>query len=139
MYALKFTLKTYLIDTAINDAIADYKFVNERKMKMEEEKRNYELQLREWEENQNQGDMPEKPQFEEIKEKPKTFHTKHFAVVLDTLGQDRMFTKKQRTYVQNIVKKLKNNTEELEKRQLDDIVHLVVEQDINMSKEFEND
>lgn len=40
MYALKFTLKTYLIDSAINDAIADYKFVNERKMKMEEEKRN---------------------------------------------------------------------------------------------------
>lgn len=95
--------------------------------------------MREWEENQNQGDMPEKPQFEEIKEKPKTFSTKHFAVVLDTLGQDRMFTKKQRIYVQNIVKKLKNNTEELEKRQLDDIVHLVVEQDINMSKEFEND
>jgi hypothetical protein len=40
--------------------------------------------------------MPEKPQFEEVKEKAKTYQTKHFAVVLDTLGQDRMFTKKQR-------------------------------------------
>lgn len=39
---------------------------------MEEEKRNYDLLLREWEENQQQGDMPEKPTFEEIKEKPKT-------------------------------------------------------------------
>jgi len=94
--------------------------------------------LRDWEENQ-QGDMPERPSFEEIKIKQKTFHTKHYAVVLDTLGQDRMFTKKQRLYTQNIVRKLKFNTEELEKRQLDDIVHLVVEQDIQMSKEFDND
>lgn len=77
MYALKFTLKTYLIDSAINDAIADQKQVNERKTKMEEEKRNQELLLREWEENQQQGDMPEKPTFEETKEKPKTYHTKH--------------------------------------------------------------
>jgi len=50
-----------------------------------------------------------------------------------------MFTKKQRLYTQNIVRKLKFNTEELEKKQLDDIVHLVVEQDIQMSKEFDND
>lgn len=50
-----------------------------------------------------------------------------------------MFSKKQRMYVQSIIKKLKNNTEELEKRQLDEIVHLVVEQDVQMSKEFDND
>lgn len=41
--------------------------------------------------------------------------------------------------MQSIIKKLKNNTEELEKRQLDEIVHLVVEQDVQMSKEFDND
>lgn len=80
---------------AIDDAVVDYKAVTEKKIKQDEERRNYELALREFEETQ-QGDRPEEPHFDEVLEMPKSFHSKHFALVVDTLGQERFLSLAQR-------------------------------------------
>lgn len=64
---------------------------------------------------------------------------KHFAIVVDTLGQDRILTFNQRAYIFKIIKHMKHNLESSEKFCLDELVQLVTDQDTNMIKEFDSD
>lgn len=94
--------------------------------------------MREQDENP-QGDRPEEPRFEEIIESPKNYIIKNYAVVVDTMGQERLLTLAQRKYIFKIVKHLKKNVEDSENHLLNEIVQYVTDCDPNANKDFDMD
>lgn len=73
----------------------DMKQVSEKRLQHDEQVKKQEQQLREYEELQ-QGEQPEEPVFDPIDVAPKNFQLKHLALVVDTLGQERMLTHNER-------------------------------------------
>jgi len=62
------------------------------------------------------------------------------ALVIDSLGQDRMFTSSQREYIRRVVRIYKKYFEKAEENHLSECCNILVQQsDMQIKKEFDND
>jgi len=136
---LKFNLKTCLFIKNIDESIVETKHMNEKRHAYEEARRQYETTYKEWEDNGKQGDEPEEPHAEKLDKVTYNLTNVQYAIVVDTLGQDRTLTFNQRKYIFKIVKHMKNVHEFQENDGMANIVNLVLEQDPQLLKDFESD
>lgn len=84
--------------------------------------------MRNWEES-GSGDKPKRPNMEDLK-KPDWFYTTNsVCLVIDTLGQERMLTFKEKKYAFSILKEVKHKFEAFQERQIEILMTVIDELD----------
>ena len=113
--------------------------VNKRKIENEDKRLKYEESLRVFNETKT-TEKPEEPEYETEMLKPINKVNKKFAIVVDTLGQDRILKCEQREQIRRVLRVQKKHSEKSEEEHLAECCEILLQQtDVGIQKEFEAD
>lgn len=76
-------------------------------------------------EDKREEDKPEEPKLQEVEGIERNFKTNNFAIVADTVGQERMFTFKQRDYIVKTIQYVQSTIEDNEQKALEKVMEFV--------------
>ena len=127
--AMKLEYSSCLFEEAYEAAVVNYTEVNEQIKAQEQEKKDWEDEQREKEDASEQegGDQPaEEKEWEVFEYAPFKTSKKQFVVCINTLGQDRKFSEKEREFALKTVKMFQETWEKREKINLEkDVLHKI--------------
>jgi len=138
--AIKLEYESCLFEEALDAAVADYLDVQTRKEEQDKEKQEYFSKMQSdrdegREEAQEEGQTAEEKEWVDIEPAPYLTRKETFVVCLNTMGQDREFTKEEKEFALREAQRYRDRWEQLEKENLEaDVLRRV--QNMAQDKEY---